>query len=174
MEIFYIEKEDFLSRINIGDLEKYSDGRMYKSKAKYLEHLCGLYLVKSAAKEIYDIQNPEIEIINSKPFFKDCGLYFSISHSGNIVAAAFHTGNIGFDIERIKPRNYKALLERFDIKKENPTAEDFYKFWTLYEAQIKLGTSYISSFTMPFGDEYVLSCVSDEVMISEFNIVKFH
>lgn len=174
MKIFYIDKKEFLSSINIEELEKYSDGRKYKSKEKYLEHLCGLYLVKNTAKIFYDIKNPEIEIKNSKPFFKDVqNLYFSLSHSGDIVAAAFHTENTGFDIEQKKQRNFKNIMENFKIEISNPTAEDFYKFWTLHEAGIKLGKPVLSSYTAPFGNDYILSCVSDEVIISDFEIIKF-
>jgi len=173
MKIFYIEKDKFLKNIKFEILEKFSDGRIYKSKEKYLEHLCGLYLVKNVAKEFYNIENPEIEIKNSKPFFRYNNLYFSISHSENIVAAAFHTSNTGFDIERIKPRNYKKILKKYNIENENPTPEDFYKFWTLHEAQIKLGTPCKSSFTIPFKNDYILSCVSDEVIISEFEIIQY-
>ena len=174
MKIFYIEKDKFLQNIDIETLEQFSDGRVYKSQEKYIEHLCGLYLVKNVAKNFYNIENPEIEIKNSKPFLKNCNLFFSISHSENIVAAAFHNKNIGFDIEKIKQRNYEEILERYDIKKDNPSLEDFYKFWTLHEAQIKLGNSYVSSFTIPFGKDYILSCVSDEVIISEFDIIKWY
>lgn len=173
MKIFYIKKDKFLNNIKIEDLKKFSDGKVYKSNDKYLEHLCGLYLAKNVAKKFYGISNPEIEIRNFKPFFKDNNLYFSISHSANIVAVAFHNENIGFDIEQCKTsRDYKKILERFNIKKENPTKEDFYKFWTLHEAGIKLGTNYVSSFTMPLTDDYILSCVSDEIIVSQFQIIE--
>lgn len=173
MKIFYIEKDKFLQNSKLEFLEKFSDGRVYGSTEKYLEHLCGLYLVKTIAKEFYNIENPEIEIKNSKPFFKHSDLFFSISHSENIVAAAFHTSNTGFDIERIKPRDYKKILKRYHIENENFTPEDFYKFWTVHEAQIKLAKPYVSSYTTTLGNEYMFSCVSDEVIISDFEIIKF-
>lgn len=173
MKIFYIEKDKFLENIKIEDLEKFSDGKVYKSNNKYIEHLCGLYLVKNVAKKFYGIEDTEIEIRNFKPFFKNSNLYFSISHSANIVAVAFHNENIGFDVEYCrKTRNFKEIMERFDIKKENPTKEDFYKFWTLYEAKIKLGKDFVSAYTANLGSDYILSCVSDVVMTSEFEIIK--
>ena len=173
MKIFYIEKDKFLQNVDIETLEKYSDGKVYKSKEKYIEHLCGLYLVKTIAKTFYNIENPEIITENSKPFLKNCDIFFSVSHSKNIVAVAFHTKNIGFDVEKIKQRDYKSLLERYDVKIENPTPEDFYKFWTKYEAEIKLGKPVKSSYSQILCNDYVLSCVSDEVMISEFEIINF-
>ena len=63
MEIFYVEKSEFLKQVKMADLEQVSDGRQYKSREKYLEHLCGLYLVKNLAKKIYNVKNSEIEIV---------------------------------------------------------------------------------------------------------------
>ena len=62
----------------------------------------------------------------------------------NIVAAAFDENDTGFDIEEIKPRNLKRLSEYFhrDFVDEN----DFYRYWTSYEAEYKSQKQEISSF----------------------------
>lgn len=73
---------------------------------------------------------------SGKPRFeKDCGIHFSLSHSGNFVAVAVSKNPCGVDIEIKKPRS-----ERF-IKKimENESLEcDFYELWCLKEAYFKL------------------------------------
>lgn len=172
MEIFYIDKSEFLQHFSLLELEKYSDGRKYKSQEKYLEHLCGLYLVKNIAMKIYNIKNTDIEIISDKPFFKSRELYFSVSHSKNIVAVAFSKYDIGLDVEFIKKRDFKSIMNHYNFEIENPSAREFYKFWTLHEAEIKLGQAPVSKFSIPMNDEYYLSCVSSTPLISSFEIVK--
>ena len=110
MEIYYLKKEDFLNSVNIESLEKFSDGREYKSREKYLEHLCGLFLVKFVAKNLYGVENTEIILKNHKPYFKNHKLNFSISHSNNIVMAAFNNRNIGLDVEYMYPRDYLCVI----------------------------------------------------------------
>lgn len=172
MKIFYIEKDKLLTKIPLEVLESYSDGRIYASKEKYIEHLCGLYLIKNIAKNYYKLENTDIEIINSKPYFKDGKLFFSLSHSKNVIAICFHNENVGLDIEHIQPRNYEKILKHYNKKIENLTDFEFYKFWTLLEAGIKLGDKPVSQFTTKFEDNYVLSCVSDNVIVSDFDIIK--
>ena len=63
---------------------------------------------------------------------------FSISHSENIILVAFDENPIGADIEVMKERNFKELFARYNYKGEKISKELFYKFWTEYEAGIKL------------------------------------
>lgn len=73
---------------------------------------------------------------NGKPHFEaPCGIHFSLSHSGDYVAAAVSDSPCGVDIEKKKPRP-----ERF-MKKimENESLElEFYELWCLKEAYFKL------------------------------------
>ena len=173
MEIFYLKKSEFLKSVNKASLENFSDGREYSSEEKYFEHLCGLFLVKFIAKHFYEINDVEIEIRNKKPFFKNSELFFSISHSKDIVAVAFNSSNIGLDVEIIQNRpNYEAILERYGKMVENPSLEDFYKFWTHYEAEVKLGENVKSAFCAKFENEYMVSCVSDNPLVSNFIVKK--
>ena len=64
MEIYYLKKEEFLNSIDINSLKKFSDNREFSSEEKYLEHLCGLFLTKFIAKQVYNIKNTEIELKN--------------------------------------------------------------------------------------------------------------
>lgn len=170
MEIYYLKKDEFLKSINREELEKFSDGRKYASEEKYLEHLCGLYLTKYVAKHYYDVKNPEIEYQNGKPFFKSREICFSISHSNNIVLAAFNNRNIGVDVEFMRPRDYQKIMKRYDCMDENITKEGFYRFWTLHEAEIKLGSKVKSSYSAMLEDAYMITCVSDDVLVINADI----
>lgn len=173
MEIFYLKKSEFFKSINRESLEYFSDNRKYTSDEKYLEHLSGLFLTKFIAKHFYKISDFKIERRDNKPFFKNGGVFFSISHSKDIVLVAFNNENVGVDVELIRNRsNYKAIMERFGEKIDNPTLEDFYKFWTLYESEIKLNSEKKSWFCSKMEDEYMLACVSDEPLISTFRVQK--
>lgn len=170
MEIYYLKKDEFLKSINREELEKFSDGRKYLSEEKYLEHLCGIFLTKYAAKHYYDVKNPEIEYQNRKPFFKSKEICFSISHSNNIVLAAFNNRNIGVDVEFMRPRDYQKIMKRYDCMDENITKEGFYRFWTLHEAEIKLGSKMKSSYSAMLEDAYMITCVSDDVLVINADI----
>ncbi|MBR6721906.1 hypothetical protein IKL64_00455 [bacterium] len=173
MDIFYINKSEFLKSINRESLEYFSDGREYSSEEKYFEHLCGLFLVNFIAKSVYEIDNIEIERVGKKPFLKGRELFFSISHSKDIIAVVFNNSNVGLDIEFIQNRpNFEAIMERFGKKVDNPTPEDFYKFWTFYEAEYKLDTEVKSVFSSKIENDYMLTCVSDDPLVSTFVVKK--
>ena len=82
-------------------------------------------------------------------------IYFNLSHSGNFAALAVSTvGEIGIDIETIRPRNYLAIAERYFHADEQtqllalPEAERetlFFKLWTLKEAFFKATGGGLSS-----------------------------
>ena len=110
-----------------------------KKLAHSLQHDLGCKIVEYAAKNIYDIKNPEIEVVNSKPQFKYSKKQFSISHSNNIVIAGFDDSPIGVDIEYIKSRDFISIAERMSFNMEEDSLDEFYKLWTQYEAKYKLG-----------------------------------
>lgn len=126
------------------NVDKNSLTKEFKSQKRCVEYSLGRFLVKYAAKNFYKIDDTEIVVENKKPGFKNNPLKFSISHSKNIVAAAFDENDVGFDIEEIKPRNLKRLSEYFhrDFVDEN----DFYCYWTSYEAEYKSQKQEISTF----------------------------
>ncbi len=170
MEIFYLRKEEFLKSIDKTSLKHFCDGRSYLSDEKYLEHLCGLFLVKFIAKHIYGVKNVDIILKGDKPIFKSSGIHFSISHSNDIVLVAFNNAPIGVDIEYMRQRNYQKIMERYGEIVKNPAREQFYKFWTVHEAEIKLGEEIKSLFSLFLEENYVLSCVSSNTMVTNFKI----
>ena len=117
MEIYYLKKSEFFKSINRESLEYFSDNRKYTSDEKYLEHLSGLFLTKFIAKHFYELSDLEIVRENNKPFFKNGGMFFSISHSKDIVLVAFNNKNVGADVEYISEnKNFKAIMERYGEK----------------------------------------------------------
>lgn len=171
MEIFYLKKSEFLKSVKREGLEYFSDGRSYISDEKYLEHLCGLFLTKFIAKHFYKMDNLDIVIKNNKPFFNGGRLFFSVSHSKDVVLVAFNNSNIGADVEYICERkSFKSIMKRFGEVVENPTVLDFYSFWTLHEAEIKLNADIKSIFSTTLEKDYILTCVSDDAMIGSFKV----
>lgn len=125
------------------------------------QHKAGRYIIEYAAKNIYNIENPEIIIINKKPKFKYSDIQFSISHSNNIAAVCFDKYPLGFDIEHITNRNYIKIAKKLNFKMKENSSEEFYKLWTLYEAEIKLQNKYQYSHTDNFLNNYIFSIVSN-------------
>lgn len=143
MEIFYIDIENFAN----------------DDKLKNKHHYYGRYIVNYVAKEIYNIQNPELEIVRKKPRFKFSDINFSISHSKNIILAAFDKNPAGVDVEFMKDRNFTQLAKRYNLKITSKV--QFYEFWTRYEAEIKLQSSPKKIITFPFMENYMLSLAGD-------------
>lgn len=158
MEIHYIYIDKFKKQNSKDFLEQYNDMN-FKNEKRFYEYTIGRYLVKSVAKNNYNLKNTDI-IVNEKgkPVFKDGGLFFSITHSKNIVLVCFDKVPCGVDIEYIKDRNLDKLSKYF--KKDFSSLEDFYKFWTLKEANYKLGCKLKDSHFSKFEDDYYLTVVS--------------
>ncbi|NOX46626.1 MAG: 4'-phosphopantetheinyl transferase superfamily protein [Chlorobi bacterium] len=86
--------------------------------------------------------------------------YFNISHSGNYVVLAFADEEVGIDVEKIRPINYrvakrfysKAEFAELDKKDGQEKLEFFFDLWTLKESYLKLLgkglTKSLSSFTI--------------------------
>lgn len=92
---------------------------------------------------------------NGKPFAVNADIFFSVTHSGNIVAAAFSTeGEVGIDAEAIKPAS-KSVMRFFcsesDVRfifGESPVCSEtkitdretlvrFFRVWCFKEAFFK-------------------------------------
>lgn len=86
---------------------------------------------------------------HGKPYLANAPspIYFNLSHSGNFAALAVSTlGEMGIDIETIRPRNFLAIAERYFhsdeltqllATPETEQAQLFFKLWTLKEAFFK-------------------------------------
>lgn len=166
MKIFFIDLNKFT--VNDEILQTFLSDKKFASKEKEYQHLYGRYLVDKAAKEFYKFDNTEIEIINKKPRFKNNKIHFSISHSENLIIVAFDDNPVGADVEYMRERNFKELFARYNYKSADK--ETFYKFWTEYEAGIKLQGSPQNKFSKEITKDFMLTVVghfSNEIEIYE-------
>ena len=102
----------------------------------YLLLLCGL------RKEYGITDRPEIVTEPSgKPYLHEKNMpFFNISHSGNCVACALHSSEIGVDIQKTVPLR-PSLIQRVCTPGEKgliQTDEDFCRLWTRKESVSKL------------------------------------
>ncbi len=164
MDIFYLDSSEFLKNFSAEQSEEFIEvfGQKFKSEKRRKEHALGRFLVKTVAQSFYGENNTEIEIKKSKPYFTNNDLNFSISHSRNIVLAGFDTHPLGVDVEVIKERKIQDILAHMNIKADNVTPELFYRYWTAYEAKIKLQDRIKSSCTLKLLPEFILSIVSNQ------------
>lgn len=86
------------------------------------------------------------------------GLFFNLSHSGEWTVAAFSDGEVGVDIQRVKPIDMR-LAEKFFAEEERQAIAQsgsaqalFFRLWTVKESYLKaLGTGLfrsLNSFTV--------------------------
>lgn len=144
MEIFYINLK------NTKDIDKISK--------KELQSTLGRKLTEQIAKVFYNVKDTSIIIDNKKPKFKNSNLCFNISHSNNVIAIAFDELQLGLDVEFMQERDFKAISKRYNLKES--TKENFYKFWTQYEAEIKIQAEIKQKISFELQPNYMLSIVS--------------
>ena len=125
-------------------LELHARAKRYRFESDTYAFVLGRLLLISALEELdkghlFD----RIEIAkNGKPYLE--GLFFNISHTENRVVCAISTkGEVGIDIEKIKPINLQNFVAFF-TKKEmqaiqiaSNSLQEFYRFWTRKESIIK-------------------------------------
>lgn len=120
------------------------------------ESLGAQLLLNKILKERFLLDLNKIEYIyneNFKPYLKDIPIYFSITHSNNIVCLAVEKyTEIGIDLELIKKHNTcvaKKIMndKEYEIYQKIKTFNDeqnnyFYELWTKKESYVKrYGTS---------------------------------
>ena len=145
-----------------------------KTELKKMQHLAGRFLLDYVAKKYHSIKDTSLVLKDKKPIFQNSSLSFSISHCSNLVVVAISDFPIGIDIEQNKKnRDFEKLISRFDKDRvaefqklsSDEQCQEFYKFWTQYEAKFKLGKSSDEIFlnsTILF-DDFTLSIASTVV-----------
>ncbi len=132
----------------------------YKNEARRRVSLLAHIAVKQGLKKHFGLIDAQIKYTaNGKPYVEAPGVYFSISHSKDIIAVAFSKNPIGIDVEHVK--NISQLVkdrvcvgcEKKFVKKNG--VEGFMVVWTLKEALIKsngMRLSDISKIRLCFGE----------------------
>ena len=161
MKIYYINTDTFLKNIDLNSLFIFSEDEKFKVDKRKLEFSLDRFLLFYIAKNVYSSLYPEVLIKHSKPYFKNLNVHFSISHSKNIVLICFDNYENGVDVEFIKDRNFTKLFEYYNIKDIPANRVNFYRFWTEYEAKVKLKSEVKSSLTGLFLNNFMLSVASN-------------
>jgi len=81
---------------------------------------------------------------NGKPFLPDYPeLCFSLSHSGDYVAAIFDVGNVGMDIQQMRAASPERMICKFHPEEQayfarnHQSEESFFLLWCIKEAYMK-------------------------------------
>lgn len=127
--------------------ERQSEVMRIISEKKRISKIVSDYLCRKAVSEFCSISPEEIVFIKNsfgKPYAENLPVYFSVSHSADMVICAVSDKEIGIDIEKIKKFNPKAA-EKFATEKELEyicsNEKGFFEIWTLKEAYFKcIGT----------------------------------
>ncbi|MFN3361104.1 MAG: 4'-phosphopantetheinyl transferase family protein [Pseudanabaenaceae cyanobacterium] len=115
-----------------------SHHRFYRSRT-FLRQILGQYLhLPPAAVPL--TTNP-----SGKPVLVNFPLHFNLAHSGDwLVVAVSDRSPVGVDLEKIRPRPYQQLIDRYFSSREgqwfsHQAAEElFYRAWVAKEAYAKL------------------------------------
>ena len=181
IRIFFFDTSKFLDVIDKQSYQCFLDGNLFKSQKRIEQYCLGRFLIKYVLKKYYSIENPTIVLKNKKPCLQlnnenDLQISFSLSHSRNMIMAAFYASNekdveLGLDIEYMKPRDFEKLLKYYQVETDVYDAKTFYSFWTQYEANIKLQSVQKTMFTCGFLNEFILSLVTNiDILDIEKNV----
>ena len=139
------------------------------------ECICGEWLLKTAAAKSLNLRAQDIVIARSergKPYLKGQGLFISLSHSGNFLAAVTHQSPVGIDIEIIRDidsRIEKKLYTENDLEtaKNSNDSLILLKIWTAKEAYFKmLGTGITDLKGINYKDINATHSVKDGLLIT--------
>lgn len=112
-------------------------------KDRYLSAAAG-YLLQVALNE-QGLVNPDICLNeHGKPYLKEGGVYFNLSHSGAIAVCAVSSAEVGVDVQQIKPLSDK-LVKRvctaeeyaFVMQEADGAEQRFCRLWAVKESVIK-------------------------------------
>ena len=182
--IHLIEKKEFI-QIKQSLISKLPDSsreiiNKFKRPSDLQRSLLGDLLSRTILCDKLKLPTDQIIIgksLKGKPYIKNCNdLFFNISHSGDWVVVAFSDSEVGIDVEKIRPVNYR-IAERFfsnieffelDKKTGKEKLNYFFDLWTLKESYLKLLgkglTKALSSFTIiNSGNSFLLQGDKSEI-----------
>ena len=109
--------------------------------------LCADHLARQMLSERCGIPRDHLQILRDergKPFAKDSGLQFNLSHAGNFAACAVDTAPVGIDIEvprPLRPSLCRKVCTAEELAFVHPAGsfspERFLQLWTAKEAFLK-------------------------------------
>ena len=145
VKVFYAEIPKFFSdiKINCEERKKYLDAITDDKSRKHSFYVW--VLLEHAIKYLFSEQNFIFICEKGKWKEKDDKLFFSLTHSSNIVAVAISkTLPVGLDVECVSDKLFS--IKKFLKLPENITDKYYLaRKWTEYESVIKLGEERIFS-----------------------------
>ncbi len=165
MNIFYLKISELLERYTKEEIWLYAEAERGSSVRRHIDHCAGRFLAQNVLKKVYNIEAPIITVQDKKPQLENSDIHFSLAHSVDYVIGAFDNNLCGIDLEYMREVNLDAMSKRYN--KNFTTLEDFYKFWTEYEASIKIGTKTYHKYASNFQKNYYLTILSSQQIQSQ-------
>lgn len=192
-------EEKYDEKLNMLHQSRAEKLNAFKMQADKVRGLGAGLLLQKGLEEYLDLVNektlrcdeegrPVIEYSygpQGKPYLKEYpDVYFSLSHSGNMVALALSDAEVGIDVQEMRGYNEK-IARRFYHAKEvqmlEQTADDkkeayFYKIWCMKEAYIKYTGKGMSEDlrSFYFEEESGRIYVKDEVLAAKGQYIKLN
>ena len=153
MKIEYIVLDENLKLSDLAGYEKLLPGYRKEKIVRYRFEKDQLRSVIAGLLIRRAIGDGEIVFgAHEKPYAKDSGIYFSVSHSGDVVAIAVDENEVGLDVEELPAENRLKIADRFYHPAERAYvhgAQDmpraFCRIWTRKEAVLKMTGEGIST-----------------------------
>lgn len=145
MMLLLAEIKDGLPMPNFG-----AEHRKHMSEKHHAGHrsasVCAWTLLREALLRMGFDAMPDVKFSeNGKPFFRNNGVHFSLSHSGKLAAALVSSGNCAIDVECIDRTVGEKLAARCMHANEIAADMDFFECWTKKECLGKLSGKGLSS-----------------------------
>ncbi len=148
-----INRQDFISvcsqRLCKNDFKRF---QRITNEHRALQFLVGRMLISEQFGTDFEIL-PTGKIVSSKG-------YLSLAHSNRFVVLATDDNPIGIDIEKTdETRDFQKMASRMNFG-TCQTPKDFYKKWTAYEADFKLGLEFKNPKHQFIEHEEFIICIS--------------
>ena len=155
--------EEVISNISVCRKEKYDATNNEELK---LQILVSSYLIDKYLKT-FGLREKDMRYgltASGKPYFENKkNIYFSISHSKDIVGVAFSEKDVGFDVQVVKnvsDKIYNRVLsdsekeDAFSAQNENEKLNNFFRYWVMKEAILKRDGTGIKSDIKSVSDNF--------------------
>ena len=192
INVYFLKLDFNISDHDLSKLEKTISSqrveyaKQYHQRKDYIRSLLSSALLYYALNK-NGIDKKDIVIEKSpkgKPFLKNLknskNIDFNITHSGDWVACAIDSTNIGIDIEYMKDINltdFEEILSPKETEYIGGKLENFYQIWTLKESFLKaLGVGIykpLSSFTVQPCDKHYAKVFEDDKDEKQWDFYNF-
>lgn len=149
------------------DADEFERYYSFKNKHRQMAFLIARGELKSKLGGILHKDPYDVKIrynSNEKPYIND-DIFFSISHTGDLIGVIISSKPVGIDIEAKKNRDFSKISRKiFGCPIDN--IDMFYKAWTTYEAIVKCeGVALLSKIDMTFDEN------NNQINVSGYDIL---